>query len=119
MFGIVVAIGAAMVAFDVKLPAIGEIVFIFLGVPRLHDIGWSGWWAAGVILVEIVIVVVAVLTLTRDDAYIVAGLFVLVVMGLLAVLGLVPGQAGANRFGAQPAAGISFGRKAADPDTVF
>ena len=26
-----------------KPPHIGEVVLIFLGVPRLHDIGKSGW----------------------------------------------------------------------------
>ena len=119
LLGIVAAIFAALVLAGAKPPAIGEMLVIILCVPRLHDIGWSGWWAAAIIVVEVLVLVGAALVLPMDDLLIVAGVYVFGVAGFLVFLGLIPGQATSNKFGERPAPRISFGRKSADPDTVF
>jgi len=92
---------------------------ILLCVPRLHDIGRSGWWAGGLIVAEIAVVACALIALPEDSAMLVLGLFAIVVAILLAVLGAMPGQARANRFGGVPAPGLSFGRPAEGPETQF
>jgi len=119
LLGIVAVIFSALMLSGAKPPAIGEVVLILLCVPRLHDIGWSGWWAAGIIVLEVVILVGAALALPSDDLLVVAGIYAFGIAGFLIFLGLIPGQATSNRFGERPAPGISFGRKSADPDTVF
>jgi uncharacterized membrane protein YhaH (DUF805 family) len=119
LLGIVTAIFAALILSGAKPPAIGELVLIFLCVPRLHDLGWSGWWAAGIIALEVLVLVGAGLALSGDDLLVVAGIYAFGIAGFLIFLGLIPGQPMSNRFGERPAPGISFGRKPADPDTVF
>jgi uncharacterized membrane protein YhaH (DUF805 family) len=97
----------------------GEAVLIFVCVPRLHDIGWSGWWAGGMILVEILAVVAGLVFLPVDQMAVVIGLYVLLLAVALIILGLVPGQPGPNRYGEPPAPGLSFGRRAESPDKTF
>jgi len=91
-----------------KHVAVSEVVLIFICVPRLHDIGKSGWWAAAFFLLEIIVAVVAFSTLSLDAAKTVLGLFVLVVVGFLIWLGSVPGQPEPNSFGEPPAPGIQL-----------
>lgn len=97
----------------------GELVLIFVCVPRLHDIGRSGWWVLAIVLGEIVAVVVALTLVPLDQVDVAIGLFVLMLGIVLAVLGFVPGQPGPNRFGEPPAPGLSFGRPAEGPEKTF
>jgi uncharacterized membrane protein YhaH (DUF805 family) len=85
--------------FDPKA-TIGEFLIVLVCVPRLHDIGRSGWWAGGAIAGEVVIML-ALLAATHSmkATMIGMGLYVLVCAGLMVVLGLIPGQPGENRFG--------------------
>ena len=108
------AIVAAMVALvvlfapDGKMPL--EVVLVFLCVPRLHDIGRSGWYVLAFVLVEIVGVIVAFTTLPLESAA--SGLWwvTLVWIALALGLGLIPGESSANRFGEPPAPGIQWGK---------
>jgi len=115
----VIAVFTAVIAFTEMRMPYGEAVLILLCVPRLHDIGRSGWWVGGVIIAEIAVVAGALIALPEDEAMIVLGLFVIVVAILLVVLGAISGQAGANRFGGAPAPGLSFGRPAEGPENQF
>jgi uncharacterized membrane protein YhaH (DUF805 family) len=115
----VIALFTVVIAVMQKRMPYGEIALIVLCVPRLHDIGWSGWWAGGVIIAEIAVVAGALASLPEDSALVVMGLFVFAVGILLIVLGLIPGQVGTNRFGAAPAPGVSFGRTVESPENQF
>jgi hypothetical protein len=79
-----------------------EIILVLLAVPRLHDIGKSGWWAGGVFLAEIVLATVAALLLPAQFAMMPLAIFVVIVFGLLIWLGTIPGQPGANKYGEPP-----------------
>jgi uncharacterized membrane protein YhaH (DUF805 family) len=103
-----VAIFIALGLLTAKPPHVTEVVLVILATPRLHDIGKSGWWAGGVFLAEIAIVVIALVAFQLDTAMAVFGLFALVVMGLLIWLGTVPGDLNPNRYGEPPIPGISM-----------
>jgi uncharacterized membrane protein YhaH (DUF805 family) len=91
--------------------SVSEIVLIFVCVPRLHDLGATGWIAVIPFGLEIVCAIIAFVLLPVDQATTALGVVALVLLILLIVLGALPGQPGANRFGPQPRRGISFGRK--------
>lgn len=91
-----------------KHVAVSEGVLIVICVPRLHDIGKSGWWAGAFFLLEIAVAVAAFSALSLDAAKAVLGLFVLVLVGFLVWLGSIPGQPEPNHFGEPPAPGIQF-----------
>lgn len=90
----------------------GEAVLVLLAVPRLHDIGQSGWWVTVPIAIEIAAVVLFFRAgLSLEDMQIAAGLLVLVFLIGMVVLGLIPGQKTPNHWGDPPPAGITW-RKA-------
>lgn len=93
---------------DGRMPL--EIVLVFLCVPRLHDIGRSGWYVLAFVLVEIVGLVVALTTLPLESA--VSGLWWVTAVWIALALGLgfIPGESSANRFGEPPAPGIQWGK---------
>ncbi len=68
---------------------------------RLHDIGLSGWWYPGFVLLEIALIGGLSVELSPEWATLIAA--VLAALGAL-VLGLVPGNRQTNRFGAPPGA---------------
>jgi uncharacterized membrane protein YhaH (DUF805 family) len=92
--------------------AVSEVVLLFLCVPRLHDIGLSGWWFGGALLLEIAVVAASFILLPLAQAPIPIGIFVLVAAVALIWLGTKPGEPGANRFGEPPSPGLSFKRAA-------
>jgi uncharacterized membrane protein YhaH (DUF805 family) len=61
---------------------------------RLHDRGRSGWWAA--------LILVAVAAAWPQPSQFFDFLFVMVLLWALVELGVMPGEGGANRFGANP-----------------
>jgi uncharacterized membrane protein YhaH (DUF805 family) len=118
---ILIAAYAALNAVMTRPTGVSEILIILLMVPRLHDIGKSGWWAGAMILGEIVVVALAAwaaITLKNDDIILIAsGLFVLVMLGLLVLLGCIRGQPQSNKWGAAPPPGLSLKTYRASPDT--
>ena len=94
-----------------KQVAVSEVVLILVAVPRLHDIGKSGWWAGAAFILEIAVVVAGFTMLPPNEALMAMGGFVLVVAVLLIWLGCVGGDAEPNKFGEPPAPGFSFGAK--------
>ena len=91
--------------------SVSEVVLIFICVPRLHDIGLTGWIAGGVFLLEIVTAIAAVAVLGLEAGRVALGLFVIALAGLLILLGALRGQKGSNRFGPPPRPGLRFWRK--------
>lgn len=85
-----------------------EVLLIFACVPRLHDIGRSGWWAVLVLAAEFTAIIAASF-LSPGHIYTVGGVFMLVAAGLMIWLGAVPGQPDANKWGDPPAPGLRDG----------
>jgi uncharacterized membrane protein YhaH (DUF805 family) len=71
-----------------------------LAVPRLHDIGRSGWWAALAFAPALLLIPFAFMPDVPNEVLALPryGAFVLVGLGL-AVLGVIPGHPGSNRYG--------------------
>ena len=78
-----------------------EIGLICLSLLRLHDIGRSGWWITSVVLLGLPVIGLCALTSLANVLIALLG-FMLVSLVLLIVLGLIPGQPGANRYGPAP-----------------
>ncbi len=104
----VVVLYGLLLTFAEHPPGIAEGIIIVLGVPRLHDLGASGWWMAAPIGIEIAALVGAAILLPIGDILIVAGVIVLGMTVMMIVLGLIPGQPGANAYGEPPASGVAF-----------
>jgi len=106
--GLILAIYVALNFLSSKQVAVSEGVLMFLCIPRLHDIGKSGWWVGGVFFLEIAVVVISLSILPLKTALIPLGIFTFIVAGLLVWLGTIPGQPDANRFGDPPAPGFGL-----------
>jgi uncharacterized membrane protein YhaH (DUF805 family) len=99
-------VGAAV--FLPKPPGIIEIVIVYLGVPRLHDVGRSGWWMAVPIAVELIAVALGAVLGGLNGILIAGGVAVMVIAAIMTVIGIIPGQVGANIYGDPPPTGLSL-----------
>lgn len=93
-----------IVAVKVKAPKYGvstEVLLPSLCVPRLHDIGRSGWWVVAPALGEF-IPLIGLFFIPMNYSSILTYLSILILWGFFIWLGTVPGQSGPNRFGEQP-----------------
>jgi uncharacterized membrane protein YhaH (DUF805 family) len=113
----IVLIAAIMAALNFIAPnqaKISEVVLVFVSVPRLHDLGRSGWWVLIPLALEVGAIAVSFLQdLSLDQMHITLGAVVIVIGLLMILLGVLPGQREPNRFGPPPAPGL--GRKRASP----
>lgn len=91
--------------------SVGEAVLIFIGIPRLHDIGRSGWLTLAPIAIEVVGGVAALTLLPHETARTVMGVLVLVIGALMIWVGVIPGQPSSNRFGEPPLPALQGWRK--------
>jgi uncharacterized membrane protein YhaH (DUF805 family) len=109
--GLIAAVYAAIMLIAKKQVAVTEVALIAVAVPRLHDIGKSAWWAGAAFIAEIAVAVIGVVTL-GEDARVLLGLFVLVIVGCMVWLGCKRGDPATNQFGEPPTLGVSwsFGR---------
>ena len=87
---------------------VSEVVLVLLCVPRIHDLGKSGWIVGGILFAYVVFVFSLVGVLDLDTAQIALGVLNLVITGLLVWLGVLPGQTFANAYGEPPGPGIDF-----------
>jgi len=108
----------AIAAFGVRPPRIAEGLLIFLCVPRLHDLGRSGWWVLIPLGVEVVALVTAFSAFSADDAPMIFGGVFLVIAVVVVGLGLVPAEPHANRFG-EPSKGAFHRRKVREAEEIF
>ena len=113
---VLTAIAVALNVFG-KHAGIAEIVLFYLCVPRLHDIGLSGWWFGGALLLEFAVVAASLLLLPLSSFLAVFGIFGLAAICVLIWLGIKRGDPDANRFGEPPSPGLSFGKKAQPAST--
>lgn len=106
--GVYVVVFAAAIAVQFRIP--GEVLLTFICVPRLHDLGRSGWWFGLAILLELVVVIAGLALLNMPGISAFAGLVALAAPAM--VLAFIPGQHAANRFGSAPPPGVSISRSA-------
>ena len=118
---IIVGAVVIMAVVGIRPPRIGEAMLILMCVPRLHDLGKSGWWVLIPLGVELVAIVVAITTFSAEDGYVVFGGAFFVIAGVIVVLGLIPGQPHANRFGDPPKSMFAFKerRKVSEIEEIF
>jgi uncharacterized membrane protein YhaH (DUF805 family) len=92
-----------------------DVLLALIAAPRLRDVGRSGWWAAVVLVPDLLVSGFVFPTLPREERLTAFILLGLIANGLFVVLGAWPGQSGANRFGDRPPAGLTnpFGRPVA------
>ena len=102
--GLLLAVTFAFKYLGNKPFAVSEGIVAALCIPRLHDIGKSGWIALGLLALEFVLLFVSALNLT------VMGIYVLAMSGLIIWLGCIPGDDQANKWGDPPKAGLSIGK---------
>ena len=88
-------------------------MMVLIGVPRLHDIGRSGWIVGGAILAEAVVILTVAVVASIDTLMIAGGLIFFAIVGLGIWLGTIPGQSEANQWGDPPGPGIRFKRRGA------
>jgi len=90
-------------------PHVNEALLVLLAIPRLHDIGRTGWIAAGVFAVHFALVLALGLSIHDEALRLQAfGVVNLAVVALLIWLGAIRGDPNPNRFGGPPAPGLSF-----------
>nr|WP_232793115.1 DUF805 domain-containing protein [Caulobacter hibisci] len=107
---VAVAIAAALISslvFKRPLPA-AQVVLLIAAVPRLHDLGRTGWWAGGFFIAETALILGGAFVLPPQPFQTALGLVVLLLAGLLIWLGAMPGKSADNRFGPPPPRGLSL-----------
>ena len=125
--GIILAAVAIMSVFGIRPPRIGEAMLILMCVPRLHDLGKSGWWVLIPLGIELASIFgagafYAITAYSNEDAYIFFfGVVFLMLAGFIVAVGLIPGQPHANRFGEPPKSPFPFleRRKLAKTEEIF
>ena len=105
-----IAFVALMVA-TVGKPGPTEVIAAFVVIPRLHDIGRSGWWYLPILIGSVLIAVVAVQTGGLEAAQTALGAYAFLVLLLFAILALIPGQPKANKWGEPPEPGINWKKR--------
>ena len=96
-----------------EIPSLGivsVIVLAMLAALRLHDIGKTAKIALWGALIHSALQVAALVVFGVDRGLEAAGVLNLVLFGLLAWLGSIPGEASENRWGHPPAEGVAWRR---------
>jgi uncharacterized membrane protein YhaH (DUF805 family) len=87
---------------------VSEVILVLICLPRIHDLGKSGWIIGGTLIAYLIIVISIVSTLDLDTAQIWLGTLNLFIVAMLIWLGMLPGQPIANAYGEPTQPGISF-----------
>jgi len=78
---------------------INEFLVIFISIPRLHDLDKSGWYAIIPFTAEIFFIIL--MSLYGNNEYFIS-LIGFIYIVFIVILGAIPGQSMANRFGNPP-----------------
>src|SRR5450432_3628944 len=89
----IVVLVALLMRFAPSDAHVSEAVLVILAIPRLHDIGRTGWWVLAGIGVEVAGLVVVFLVLPPPLFLGGAGVVTLVILALMVWLGAIPGEA--------------------------
>ena len=85
-----------------SLSALFLAVRLWLEVKRLHDIGWSSWWAVAALAVTIGLASVPKI----QDSH--SGFPAAITLAWFLVLAIKPGEVGSNRDGPAPRSGFAL-----------
>jgi uncharacterized membrane protein YhaH (DUF805 family) len=100
---------AMVVGYVTRTPFRGtDVLLLIVAIPRLHDFGRSAWWAVAVLLLEFLAGVALAKLLPAPQLPVSIGMIAIVIAALTILVGFLRGTAGTNRFGPQPAPGISY-----------
>jgi len=91
-----------------KQVPVSEVALIFLCVPRLHDIGKSGWFVLIGIGTELLGIAIGFAFFSLGG---ILGSAALVIVGLLVWLGAIPGDPNPNAWGEPPLPGLQWRRQ--------
>jgi uncharacterized membrane protein YhaH (DUF805 family) len=105
---IVAAIYIVITVISSKQVGVSEVVLIFVCVPRLHDIGKSGWFALIGVAIEMVGIAVGLAFFPFGQFPVAMGVAGVIILGLIIWLGLARGDPNPNAWGDPPAPGIQF-----------
>jgi uncharacterized membrane protein YhaH (DUF805 family) len=108
---VLAAIYSLLILIGARTPHVGEVILAFIAIPRLHDIGKSGWWFGGAVIAEIVLTLLVLVTLSTDTAETALGALVFVFACPLIWLGAVRGDPYSNPYGEPPTGTLNWQRK--------
>jgi uncharacterized membrane protein YhaH (DUF805 family) len=91
----------------IERPPGAEVAVAFLTVPRLHDIGRSGWWLLTLLAGEFLAVAIGWQG-GEHGILLAGGLFAFFALMVLVVIALIPGEPEANKWGEPPSPGFEF-----------
>jgi uncharacterized membrane protein YhaH (DUF805 family) len=106
LLGILLLVHVTLSVLGSKSVSVSEVILVFLAVPRLHDIGKSGWFVLVGLAVEVAGIVIGS-SLPLEQAQSVFALTSLVIAGLMIWLGVIPGSPDPNHWGEPPEPGLS------------
>jgi uncharacterized membrane protein YhaH (DUF805 family) len=92
-----------------------EVIAAFLVVPRLHDIGRSGWWFLVLVAGEFIAIAIGWQGGT-EGILLAGGIYVLVALVVLTLLAFIPGEPCENRWGLPPEFGFHMRRETAEAE---
>ena len=99
-----VAIGASFVpGLQRGMGPLTTILFVRIFAARLHDFGRSGWWQLVLYAIQLPALILLAVA-AQQPADVVVGAAVIIQLIFTAVIGVVPGDPGPNRFGDSPTA---------------
>lgn len=97
------SIGISLVTHGSRAAGGLSVFWMWLYARRLHDIGYSAWWQAGFVAMQVMVMVLLLVRLHWSVGA-ATGAAMLVQFAFTAILGAIPGDPDANRFGAPPGA---------------
>jgi uncharacterized membrane protein YhaH (DUF805 family) len=104
---ILILVYAALNYGSSKPVPVSEAVLVMLCVPRLHDLGRSAWFILIPFFLELG-AIAGFAFFPLAEAKILAGAATLLIGGFVILLGALPGEPQANRFGEVPSRGLPF-----------
>jgi uncharacterized membrane protein YhaH (DUF805 family) len=109
---VILAVVAVMSLFGIRPPRVGEAMLILMCVPRLHDLGKSGWWVLIPFGIELVAILVGIEVVPAGEAYVAFSGALFAIAGFILLLGLIRGEPQPNRFGEPPKSPFAFRERA-------
>lgn len=105
LIGVCFALYLGLAFAGLKAP-VNEVVLAIVCIPRLHDIGRSGWWFLLVVFAALFGGIGAALWVPPEWAELALAGTNVAVLVFIAVLGAIPGQTSDNHFGPPPPPGL-------------
>ena len=96
--GLLIAVGLALANPAPFMSLVGAVVLLFVQIRRVHDLGRSAWWAFAAFVAPLICLPLMRVT-SVETVNLVGELLTLM---MIALVGAIPGDRAANRFGPTP-----------------